>query len=436
MNAQRRPSRARSRQLTWTSRAALTMAALSTVVALVGGGCGSESSLVGGGCASGLTECNLECVDLLTDERHCGECNHACGPVEVCLGGQCVAADGSFDASAGDGSRDGSGSDARENFDVGTGDGSGDGSGGDGSTIDACPPPPYNTASNCGACGVVCITPNDTCKATDAGTFQCEPLCTLPQSNCFGKCVTLDDDPVNCGACGRICQSNICVGGQCQGAANGDIVFIGHDYMATPAGTAQARMLGNAVLMAPRNPVRLMVFEKWANATSAGIIKAIIANEAAIAGRTVFMTTTADENFVAADLSTAKYDVLLVPDQELAPPGALAPIGTAWNGLLSTFTTGGGVFVVLDGVAGTTQEMPQFLNATGTLTIIAHQSFSAGTLIDIKAPGDAVARGIVSTYASRDRSARISTEPNGGNVVYVATDQPTGLPNAVHKIAM
>jgi hypothetical protein len=43
-------------------------------------------------CAAGLTDCNGECVDLLTSAPHCGACGHACVPggAELCLDGVCV----------------------------------------------------------------------------------------------------------------------------------------------------------------------------------------------------------------------------------------------------------------------------------------------------------------------------------------------------------
>jgi hypothetical protein len=42
------------------------------------------------GCAGGLTDCSGACVDLQTDEAHCGGCGLPCGPTEGCVGGGCV----------------------------------------------------------------------------------------------------------------------------------------------------------------------------------------------------------------------------------------------------------------------------------------------------------------------------------------------------------
>lgn len=41
-------------------------------------------------CPSGLSTCGTECVDLQTNENHCGSCPVACNPGEVCVSGGCV----------------------------------------------------------------------------------------------------------------------------------------------------------------------------------------------------------------------------------------------------------------------------------------------------------------------------------------------------------
>src|SRR5690606_27395794 len=42
-----------------------------------------------GACGAGLTFCASECVDLSTDEAHCGDCDTACAASEVCVLGSC-----------------------------------------------------------------------------------------------------------------------------------------------------------------------------------------------------------------------------------------------------------------------------------------------------------------------------------------------------------
>ncbi len=41
------------------------------------------------GASSVEPECTAACVDLTTDPSHCGQCDQACLPGGVCVGGQC-----------------------------------------------------------------------------------------------------------------------------------------------------------------------------------------------------------------------------------------------------------------------------------------------------------------------------------------------------------
>jgi len=43
------------------------------------------------GCTPGRVLCGTECVDLATDDDHCGRCNDACGGGVTCTGGRCGA---------------------------------------------------------------------------------------------------------------------------------------------------------------------------------------------------------------------------------------------------------------------------------------------------------------------------------------------------------
>jgi len=44
-------------------------------------------------CAAGRTPCGSECVDLMTDETHCGACSQACGAGGECIRGACAVPD-------------------------------------------------------------------------------------------------------------------------------------------------------------------------------------------------------------------------------------------------------------------------------------------------------------------------------------------------------
>jgi hypothetical protein len=41
------------------------------------------------GCPEGKTRCNDGCVNLKTDERHCGSCSNSCAEGQECVGGMC-----------------------------------------------------------------------------------------------------------------------------------------------------------------------------------------------------------------------------------------------------------------------------------------------------------------------------------------------------------
>jgi len=62
--------------------------------AVVGdGGTTTDGDTPDGGavvCPPGRTACGADCVDLQTDENHCGSCPVACNPGEVCVSGGCV----------------------------------------------------------------------------------------------------------------------------------------------------------------------------------------------------------------------------------------------------------------------------------------------------------------------------------------------------------
>ncbi len=262
-------------------------------VGLVAQGCGNENSLVGGSCAAGYTECDGKCI--------IGPCGTA-----------------SVDASM-DGSQDGT---ADGNIDGSIQDGSDDGSNGD-ANADACPPPPFTTPANCGACGVVCVAPNSTCRLDTNNLFTCQPPCTAPQVDCNGICIDTQTDPFNCGACGKFCPSNVCAGGLCQGATPGDIVVIGHDFRNAPAGSSQAKLLSNAVFIPTSNPLRVLSYEQFAEPAAVTQAKALIASNAA--GRTITYTVSNVPGSLQANDLVTSFDVVLIYDQVNGTAAALGP---------------------------------------------------------------------------------------------------------------
>jgi hypothetical protein len=392
------PIRSRRRSLK-RSLGAVTGASL--VALWAGAGCGVDNAIVGGSCASGYSPCGDTC----------------------CLGEpEAGRLDASTDTSK-DGARDGRETDGksgdREIQDSRTEDRRAEGA-----ITDSCTPP-YDTVEHCGACDIACNS-MDTCSLGDSGTYQCVPLCSLPLEDCNGTCVDESNDPDNCGACGKICRSGFCAGGLCQGTTPGDIVVIGYDYHVSNPEVAQANLLANAAFIPTSNPLRILSFELYADATSVSNVKEILNAQAAALGRQKNMyTVPASGADVPAELSIVSYDEFIVYDQADASPGVLGPLGSTWAATLAAFTSAGGVVLSLDGAAGTTQEMPVFNTNAGLLAISNHTVLPKNTPLVVTAPGAAnvVGSKVVSPFASELDSVYFTTSvPTGGNVTYVVVD--------------
>jgi hypothetical protein len=405
-------------------------ACLLTIV--MAGGCAETNAVVGGTCAATYTECNLRCVDLMTDPLNCGQCGRQCSP---CVNGRCPSEiDGSLDAdSTLDGTpfdgftedgraRDGEAGDAPDALVSDASDG------GDGSDV-ACIPP-FNTPAQCGDCFTQCVAPNTRCLAVDGG-FACGPPCTLPEIECDLQCVDPRTDPMHCGACNVVCPSQLCVNRVCSGSTAGHVVAIGHDYFTTQAGTAQARVLSNAVFIPARNPLRVLAYERYAQTQSVNNVMAILSGVATSIGRTLDVQRTSLDTDIPTRLNTTNFAVLLVCDQATANAGDLATLGTSWQSTLNTFTQGGGVVVFLNGGAGTTREMPQLITATGLLTISAQTSVQPGTALNVALPADVVGSNVLSPYGAGNRTVRMVTTAPAST--WVVVEPNANEPVVIHR---
>lgn len=118
-------------------------------------------------------ECGNQCVDLMSDPEHCGECFRDCDwPTRYCVAGECACQDG---------------------FAV---------------CDDDCVDLTKN--GNCGACDNSC--PGDqVCRMG-----ECKPNCASFGTECAGSCVDLQTDEEHCGECGEDCFSDeLCIEGVC-----------------------------------------------------------------------------------------------------------------------------------------------------------------------------------------------------------------------------
>ena len=455
------------------------------IAAIAAPGCGEDNALVGGVCAPGYVRCGASCA--LSDEHNCGACGVACATGTTCVAGSCTGGDASFtdassdanadatfadasDASDGAAAPDANASDGATSLDAATGvdaspdatlldasaqdaspvdatvDATIDGSGDDGSASDApddvdtgCNPP-FNTPAQCGDCFTECGDAAPLCAPNGVGGFACTIQCGPGETNCGGACTDLTSDPANCSACGVFCPSQICVNSGCVGSTPGSVVFIGHDYdtAANLNGSAQARVLANAVFLGtPRGPsgteIDLLTYAHYADSAALTQVQRIL-NASTPAGRTLVNIVTTNDDDVT-NLTFASYGVLLVLDEPSAPSGELGTLGTTWSNAISSFAQAGGVVIFLDGGTGV-DEMSALVSGTGVLTVSADTPLAPNTHVNVLPTGDVIGVGVTNPYAVAPNSVTVTTEPNGGNVVYVVAP-PTDaslLPVVVHKV--
>ncbi|MET0284953.1 MAG: hypothetical protein ABW352_10795 [Polyangiales bacterium] len=451
-------------------------------------GCGSP--LVGLECQDGLERCGNACYDLVSDSLHCGGCNIACNADQHCALSMCVAgpapdagADGGADAGLDATLQTDGAIDANVEPDgriVGPdgetlqpdGNLSGDATTGDGGDDDAGDPdamvqPPVlctgagspsdcvcgigvtkcldtcvdltSDRNNCGMCGEMCAA-DEFCNQG-----ECSLICTPPVVLCNGACVDFTSDDANCGSCGFACSAAAqCIDSVCVGAAVGHVVVIGHD-MSGPLRPAIRQIVSNAVFLAPRSPVRALIYDAATSVASRAGVSAAITAASAVLGRAVVATTALPAN-VTAQLATS--DVLVIEPQQGATNGELAALGSSWSAALSDFLFRGGVVVLFDGGPdtgdlndGTWQVLrsatkgnppePLF-DATGST------SLTQRILRNVR-PGDAIGGAVSTEYLSAGETVGFTLDSslaNPHNVVIQDTlgATPSNLPVVVHVV--
>jgi hypothetical protein len=268
---------------------------------------------------------------------------------------------------------------------------------------------------------------------TDA--FMCDDGLTL----CNGVCVDTTSDPFNCGACNIVCASLLCSNSLCQGAVPGSLIVIGHDYEVTYS-AAQQRVLANALLVSSASPLRVRLYEQYASAAAITNVKSILTAAATGAGRVINYTAASTPSDVTPGMNAANTDVLVIFDQVNAPASTLAAIGTGWATTITSFSHVGGVVIALDGLGGTSPQMPALIKSAKILDVSSDTTVAQGSALDVVAPSDSVGIGVVSPYGAGKHSVFFAcNEPNTPPVTYIvedpANDAGPTQPVVIHKVA-
>lgn len=216
-------------------------------------------------------------------------------------------------------------------------------------------------------------------------------VCAAPLVACHGVCLSVASDAANCGACGKVCPSNICVDGECQGAMPGDVVLIGHDFTHAWSGSAQAKVLVNALTIPTTDPIRILSYEEGAPESTVAQTKALAG--ANIKGRSIDVTVAASASALADTDLAKRYDIILIHD---ASAGDAVATGASWSTSLGGFTRRGGVVVALD---RGTSPMPELLSSSGLLAVTSHAVLADGTHLVVAGAADVVGAQVLSPYA-------------------------------------
>ncbi|MEO6777433.1 MAG: hypothetical protein ABI467_31190 [Kofleriaceae bacterium] len=244
-------------------------------------------------------------------------------------------------------------------------------------------------------------------------------VCPLPTTMCGDQCVSLDDDPYNCGHCGRTCSSGICAAGSCIGDLPGHIVVIGHDYVASDP--AMDRVIANGVT--------LSVAGSFSGAVAhVGWWRGTAAQEAGIAAVTRGLAQTGHtaQAIAVATIdggSLANLDAIVVEPQ-LGDGDAAEAAGAAAAASLAAYLTASHTVVVMETTGGVGY---RWLHGAGLVDLAPPVDASTSQVM-VVAPGDAVAAGVVSPYLAKAGSVgfagaahAVVTDSSGDVVVIHAT---------------
>ena len=412
--------------------------------------CGS-GGVVGGKCRGGYTNCNGQCVALQTDVNNCGVCGSVCAPDEGCGDGVCDTdvprpqGGASNSGGAGNGTSGSEQGGTGELPDGGFFDSPVDGQGDAEAPVECLPP--HDSPSHCGDCETRCPVEAPLCQPTaDGSSFECVPFCDPPLVECRGECVLAPDayqnDPENCGRCGRECPSDICQSGTCVGARYGNTALLCMDLNSSMTDSGPSDVLANAVLIPNVNPVKVLAYAVGATPAAVAKVNALINAKAAERGRSVTITEAKTASAVTNNLSILDYQVFLVHDLDLAGAGEPAATASDWesSSTITSFSKAGGVVVVLDGSDGA-GEMHEFINSANLLpglTMTGQEEITDDTVYNL-AGADVVGVNVVSEFKGTSHTCtfQMSGTPDEDTFFVVGNAEPGdggGDPVVIHRI--
>ncbi len=253
--------------------------------------------------------------------------------------------------------------------------------------------------------------------------------CDGGQWLCGGACVDLDSDALHCGGCFNACPTHICIDGQCKGGPSGHVVVAGMSYLSSTAASRQ--ILGNAVFLPTPHTVRILEYRAHADPATSANVTAVIDGQAALRGRAVDLGVAETPGAIAAALDVAAYDVLLVHDQPLMPPGEPADFAKTAGSAIARFAGDGGTVIVL----AVSPVMADLLSATALLDTLGFVSISGAT-VHAAAPTDALSVGVAAPMLAANATSVIVTGATPGpELSFVfSDDSPAHNPVVIHRV--
>lgn len=213
------------------------------------------------------------------------------------------------------------------------------------------------------------------------------------------------------------------------GVVHGHAVLIGHLGIVPADG--QDDVIANAIFSSERaGELDVVSYTERADPSWMGHIEGLIDDQATARGRVVRRSTLATASGLGTALASA--DVLLVLHQ-LADESTMRTVAGFWHDALVGFLDAGGVVVVLSAATGGSGGYEYLLlDGDRLFTLPAREVNTASTSVEIVAPTDVVAAGVISPYPAGSQSILCFPSSSGGTLV--ARTQTALCPVVRHRV--